>query len=237
METLEDCIMSVSNQTYKDIEYIIVDGGSTDGTIDIIKKYENKISRWISEPDSGIYDALNKGLKLATGDVIGFLHADDQYASDRVLERIAENITKHNVDSCYGDLEYVHRYNSEKVVRFWKSAPYKDNLMTSGWMPPHPTFFAKKEIYDKFGYFDTNFKIAADYELMLRFIEKNSITTHYIPEVFVKMRTGGMSNRSLGNLIRKSAEDYRAIKMHNIGGIGTLIRKNFSKVPQFLRVK
>jgi len=233
---IEGCIKSVLTQNYKNIEYIIIDGGSTDGTIDVIKKYKDTISKWISESDRGIYDALNKGIKLASGDIIGFLHADDFYANNRVLETIVSHITKHNVDSCYGDLFYVDKYNSDKVVRHWKSRPYRDGLFKRGWMPPHPTFFVKKEIYDKFGYFNTEFKIAADYELMLRFLEKYKISTHYIPEVFIKMRIGGTSNKSMKNIFIKSCEDYKAWKINSLnGGISTILLKNLSKIPQFLR--
>ena len=234
-EFIEDCIKSVLKQNYKNIEYIIIDGGSTDGTIDVIKKYEEKISKYISEPDKGIYDALNKGIKLTSGDIIGFLHADDFYANNSVLETVVLHMTKHDVDSCYGDLFYINKSNPNKVIRHWKSRPYKDGLFKMGWMPPHPTFFVKKEIYDKFGYFNTEFKIAADYELMLRFLEKYKISTHYIPDVFIKMRIGGVSNRSLKNIFIKSCEDYKAWKINNLnGGISTILLKNLSKIPQFL---
>jgi glycosyltransferase len=235
-EFIEDCIKSVLKQNYKNIEYIIVDGGSTDGTIDAIKKYEDKISKWTSEPDKGIYDALNKGIKLATGDIIGFLHADDFYAHNKVLEIVVSHMIKRNVDSCYGDLFYVDKYNPNKVVRHWKSNTYREGLFKRGWMPPHPTFFVKKELYDMFGYFNTEFKIAADYELMLRFLEKHKISTYYIPEVLIKMRIGGMSNRNIKNIFIKSCEDYKAWKVNNLhGGISTILLKNLSKIPQFLR--
>ncbi|MFZ5998462.1 MAG: glycosyltransferase family 2 protein [Nitrospirota bacterium] len=233
---IEDCIKSVSGQTYKDIEYIIIDGESTDGTVDIIKEHGNGISKWISKPDKGIYDALNKGLRLATGDIVGFLHADDLYADKRVIERVVSEMTKHNVDSCYGDLLYVDKHDIEKIIRFWKSCNYASNLFYRGWMPPHPSFFVKKKIYDNYGYFNTGFRIAADYELMLRFLVKHKITTHYIPEVLIKMRVGGASNRSLKNIVIKTAEDYKAWKINNLDRkFYTIPFKNISKLPQFFK--
>ncbi|MEW6118088.1 MAG: glycosyltransferase family 2 protein [Nitrospirota bacterium] len=233
---IEDCIKSVSGQTYKDIEYIIIDGGSTDGTVNIIKEHGSGISKWISKPDEGIYDALNKGLGLATGDIVGFLHADDLYADKRVIERVVSEMTKHNVDSCYGDLLYVDKHDIEKIIRFWKSCNYAGNLFYRGWMPPHPTFFVKKKIYDNYGYFNTDFRIAADYELMLRFLVKHKITTHYIPEVLIKMRVGGASNRNLRNMIVKTAEDYKAWKINNLDRkFYTIPLKNISKLPQFFK--
>jgi glycosyltransferase involved in cell wall biosynthesis len=167
---VESCINSVLTQYYKNIEYIIIDGVSTDGTVEIIDRYNGKISKWLSEPDNGIYDALNKGVKIATGDIVGFLHADDIYASDRILETVVKEMISHNVDSCYGDLLYVDKDDTSKVVRYWKSCPYQDGLFLKGWMPPHPTFFVKKEIYEKYGLFNPNLGTAADYELMLRFL-------------------------------------------------------------------
>ncbi|MEN8265181.1 MAG: glycosyltransferase family 2 protein, partial [Nitrospirota bacterium] len=170
--TIHQCINSIHNQSYNDIEHIVIDGGSSDGTIEIIKKCENNISHWVSEPDDGIYYALNKGLKLASGEIIGFLHANDFYVDNKVIEKVVAQMAKHSVDSCYGDLMYVNKKETDRLIRYWKSGPYQDGLFHKGWMPPHPTFFVKKKIYDTYGYFNTNFKISADYELMLRFLEK-----------------------------------------------------------------
>lgn len=201
----------------------------------MIKKYSNKITKFISEPDHGIYDALNKGIQLSSGNVIGILHSDDFYAHDQVLKKVADVFDQQKVDSCYGDLLYVSKKNINKVVRYWKSSDYRYGKFKYGWMPPHPTFFVRKEMYDQYGYFNTHFRIAADYELMLRFLERHRISTYYIPEVLIKMRLGGTSNRSLKNIFTKSAEDYRAWKVNHLnGGLNTIFLKNFSKIPQFL---
>jgi len=170
---------------------------------------------------------------MATGDVIGFLHADDMYADNRVIEKVASVMSKGNVDSCYGDLLYVDKDNIDGTIRYWRSREFSPDLLRKGWMPPHPTFFVKRTLYEQYGLFDTSFKIAADYELMMRFLSRHKISTCYIPEVLIKMRVGGASNRSIPNLIRKSSEDYRAMKMHDLGGLPTLFRKNLSKIPQF----
>ncbi len=167
-EFIESCIGSVLGQAFPDIEYIIVDGGSTDGTLDIIKKYEDRISKWVSEPDNGIYDALNKGIRMATGDVIGFLHADDLYATDTVLKTVAECFERQNVDSCYGDLLYVDKNDTNKTIRYWKSSTFRFGPSEERLDAPHPTFFVKRKVYEKYGYSTPHFKIAADYELMLQ---------------------------------------------------------------------
>ena len=238
-KTIKYTIESVLTQNYDNIEYIIVDGASTDGTINVVRQYEKQIAKIISEPDNGIYDALNKGINLASGDVIGFLHADDIYAHANVIKNVAQCIERENADSCYGDLIYIDKKNSEKIIRYWKSCAYERDLFKKGWMPPHPTFFVKRWVYENYGRFDTSFKIAADYEIMLRFLYKYNISTCYIPEVLVKMRVGGISNRNLKNMVRKSLEDYRAWRINkqdpSDAGISTIVMKNFSKIPQFFR--
>ena len=208
-ETLEDCIKSVANQTYPLIEHIIIDGGSTDGTLDVIKKYKNKIAKVISEPDKGIYDAMNKGLRSADGDIIGILNSDDMYADNSVIESVVSTITDNNVDSCYGDLVYVDRDDTAKIKRQWKAGEYKKEKFKKGWMPPHPAFFVKKEMYERYGYLNLDFPLAADYELMLRFLYRYGITTAYIPKVLVKMRAGGTSRPGLYT-IKATIENYRA---------------------------
>lgn len=232
-KTVGHTIHSVLNQTYPNIEYIIIDGQSKDRTLNIIGKYKNKISKVISEADKGMYDALNKGIKIATGEVIGFLHADDFYKDEKVVEKIAGVFKTKNTESVYGDLEYVSAVNPDKIIRHWKAGQFSIKELKKGWMPPHPTYFVKKEVYNKLGGFNLNYKIAADYDLMLRFLGKHKISTSYLPEVLVKMRWGGTSNRNLKNIIQKSKEDYIALKENNLGGLKSLILKNFRKLGQF----
>ncbi len=233
-ETIAEAMDSVLSQSYIDIEYIIIDGGSTDDTVNIIKSYQNRIAVFISEPDKGIYDGLNKGIKLATGDVIGFLHSDDLYENNTVIEQVAQAFIENEIDSVYGDLTYVNKSDPTKVIRYWKSGEFTLKKLRRGWMPPHPTFFVKRAIYQQHGQFDTSFKIAADYDLMLRFLGKYKISTDYIPSVLIKMRVGGESNKSLKNVIRKSKEDLQAMKNNNMGGMVSLIIKNLSKLQQFV---
>ena len=233
--TIEDCIKSLHSQTYENWEHIIVDGCSTDGTLDIIKRYLNKKTILISEPDNGLYDAFNKGIKLASGNIIGILHADDLYAHNKVLEMVANVFLNYDVSSCYGDLLYVSRSDPNKIIRYWKSGNYKPGMFRFGWHPPHTTLFIKKEIYEKYGYFNTDFKIAGDYEIMVRFFERYKITTFYIPSILVKMRVGGKSNKSLKNIIFQTWEDYKAWKINNLkGGLIAVFLKKLIKAPQFI---
>lgn len=236
-QTIEECIKSVLSQTYRNIEHIIIDGGSKDGTLEVIEKYRDKIAKIISKPDNSMYDAINKGLRIAEGDVIAILNSDDFYPNERVLEKVVNVFnSKKGIDSCYGDIVYVDRNNPEKIIRYWKAGEYRYGIMRFGWHPPHPAFFVKKQVYEKFGFFNTRFKIASDYELMLRFLEKYRISTHYIPEVLVKMRLGGKSNRSLKNIIYQTWEDYRAWKVNNLkGGFFSVMLKKLRKAPQFIK--
>jgi len=213
-QTIKDAIDSVLSQTYQNIEYTVIDGGSTDGTVEIIKSYGGKITKFISEPDNGIYDAMNKGIKLATGDIIGILNSDDVYFNEYVIENVVKKFEETNVDCVYGDLYFVRKSDLGKVVRYWKSSVFIQGSFSKGWHPPHPTFFVRRAIYEKYGLFDLNFKIAADYELMLRFLEKYKISNSYIPEVLVKMRVGGVSNMSFKNIIKANVECYRAWKVN-----------------------
>ena len=233
-ETIEDAINSVLSQSYDNIEYIIVDGGSSDGTLKIIEKYQNDIARYTSEPDRGIYDGLNKGVELATGDVIAFLHSDDIYASETIIEEIVKEFKKSGSDGVYGDLIYTPKEDRTKVLRYWKSKTFEPSMLKKGWMPAHPTLFLKKSVYDTYGTFDLSFKIAGDYDFMLRVLSAG-ISVSYLPKVFYKMRMGGESNKSLQNIILKSREDLRALRKNNVGGIGSLFLKNFSKIGQFLK--
>jgi len=233
-DTIESTIKSVLGQTYKNIEYIVVDGGSTDGTVDVIKKYNKYISKWISEPDNGIYDGMNKGIKMATGQIIGILNSDDVCADNKVIEVVVKAIEENSADCCWGDLVYIDRENTDKIIRYWKSSEFKEGKFKRGWMPPHPTFFVKKYVYEKYGYFNLDFPIAADYELMLRLLEKYKIRSCYIPKVLVKMRTGGKSNRSLVNIIKANIECYKAWKVNELS-INPLVFliKPASKIFQF----
>jgi len=235
-DTIEDTFKSVAAQDYPDIEYIVVDGGSTDGTVEIIKRNERLISRWVSEPDKGLFDALNKGIKMASGDLVGILHADDIYGSHKVISLIARAMEKDPFDACWGDLVYVSRDNPDKVVRFWKSSPYKKGSFRFGWMPPHVTFFARKSLFDKYGYYNLNLKLAADYELMLRFIKVNQVKTRYFPVIFTKMRVGGVSDRSWRNIkmiLTTNYRCYQAWKVNKLkGGWLVPILKPLSKLFQ-----
>jgi glycosyltransferase involved in cell wall biosynthesis len=233
-ETLEDTIKSVLAQDYNDIEYIIIDGASKDNTPKIIEKYKNCISHVTSEPDKGIYDAMNKGVEKANGDLVGILNSDDFYANNSVISNIVAAINKNNSDSIYADLVYVDRMNPKKTIRTWRSGEYKHNLFLKGWMPPHPTFFVKKWVYEKYGKYNTSLKSAADYEFMLRVLHKHGISTSYFPETITKMRTGGESNASLNNRLRANSEDRKAWKLNGLKpNLFTLIRKPLSKIKQF----
>lgn len=214
--TLAETINSVINQSYKNIEYIIIDGGSSDNTIPIIKSYENKITTFISEKDNGIYDALNKGILLATGDVIGILHSDDFYTNTNVIQNVVNKLEQTNADALYADLFYVDKNNTSKIHRKWKSGNYSLEKFLNGWMPPHPTFFVKKTIYEKYGSFNLSLNSSADYELMLRFIYKEKIKVAYLPEFIIKMRLGGKSNVSLKNRIIANKEDRKAWRINNL---------------------
>jgi len=234
-KTIASAVESVLSQSYDDVEYIVIDGNSSDDTLNIIKRYEKNIDVLISEPDGGIYDALNKGIKNATGDVVCFLHSDDIYAHENVLKDVNELFERTGTDSVYGDLVYVKKENVDKVVRYWKSGEFNVKKLKRGWMPPHPTFFVKREVYEKYGGFDTSFRIAADYDTVLRFLGVQKITTAYLEDVLIKMRLGGESNKSLQNLKKKTKEDIRALRKNRIGGYSTIFIKNVSKLPQFLK--
>jgi glycosyltransferase involved in cell wall biosynthesis len=189
----------------------------------------------LSEKDKGIYDGLNKGVRLATGDVVAFLHSDDIYASDTILEDVVKVFeADENIDGVYGDLVYTPKNDASKVLRYWKSRDFDTSLLAKGWMPAHPTLFLKREVYEKYGEFDLSFKIAGDYEFLLRVLSAG-IKVKYLPEVIYKMRVGGESNKSLKNIILKSQEDLRALKKNGVGGFGSLILKNFSKIGQFVK--
>ena len=216
--TIWDTLDSVVSQDYPDIEYIIVDGDSKDHTYSVIQQYVSKYPwiRAISEEDKGLYYALNKGLKLATGEVIGILNAGDFYTRENTLSRIMTVFKEYRTDTVYGDLEYVKKYRTDKVVRYWKSGRYRRRRFYNGWAPPHPAFFAKRELYEKYGGFDTGLVISSDYELMLRFLFKNRATAKYLPSVLVRMPEGGISNSSWRNRWKANKEDRLAWKKNGI---------------------
>ncbi len=234
-QTIEDTIKSVLSQDFSEIEYIIIDGGSTDRTIDIINRYKDKIATIVSEPDQGIYDGMNKGVALATGDIVGILNSDDFYSNNGVISSVVSQF-KDGVDAVYADLVYVDQLQTEKIIRKWISGEYVHGAFKKGWMPPHPTLFVKNEIYKNYGSYSLELKSAADYEFILRVIHKHKINLNYLPEIIVKMRAGGVSNASFKNRINANKEDRLAWKMNGLKpGKLTFIRKPLSKIKQFIK--
>nr|WP_256484283.1 glycosyltransferase family 2 protein [Mucilaginibacter flavidus] len=231
--TISDCITSVLGQLYSNVEYIVIDGGSTDKTLNIIHSYKNRISHFISEPDRGIYDAMNKGIELATGDVIGILNADDFFADNMVLVSIADAFNKNRTDIVYGDLEYLNEKGD--VLRKWRSSSFRRRNFEYGWMPAHPTFYCRRELFGRFGVYSLRFGTAADYELMLRFLYAGKLTAVYLDKVLVKMRTGGKSNQSLTSRLKGLFHDFRAMRHNRIFlPIFTIIMKPMRKIRQYI---
>lgn len=234
-KTVFDTLKSLNEQTYIDIEYIIIDGGSSDNTVSVIKEHCPKVASIVSEPDKGIYDALNKGISTATGDIVGFLHSDDLLAYPDAIKELVETLQREKTQAVYADLEYVSKDNTSKVIRKWTSGAFERQKLRSGWMPPHPTFFMKRDLYIKHGMFDLDLKIAADYDSLLRYLWSNNVTASYLPKVVTKMRVGGASNRSLANIIEKTKEDIQALKNNRLFWPSALLIKNVSKIPQFFK--
>lgn len=233
-ETIEDTIQSVVSQDYSDLEYIIIDGGSKDETLSIIERYKDKISKVVSEPDKGIYDAMNKGVAIASGELIGILNSDDIYADDRVISDIVGKIG--DKDAIYADLVYVDREHTDKVTRYWKSGEYTKGAFMKGWMPPHPTFFVRKTCYEKFGTYNLKLRSAADYECMLRMVHKHEVSLAYLPRVITKMRVGGQSNVTVNNRVKANQEDRMAWELNGLKPkFYTLYLKPLRKVGQFLK--
>ncbi|KAF0284757.1 glycosyltransferase family 2 protein [Spiribacter roseus] len=232
--TLPEALDSLRRQTHPSVEHVVQDGGSTDGTLQVLRANPSEEMKLVSAPDGGIYDAVNCGIARASGDVIGLLHSDDYLADSGVIADVAEALADPAVDGVYGDLDYVAAADTSHVIRRWRSGQYVPAKLKRGWMPPHPTLYLRRQVLESWGYYDTSFHIAADYEAMLRWLVRGQIQLAYIPRVLVKMRVGGESNRSLGHILRKSREDYRAMRRHGVGGIGSLAAKNFSKLEQFL---
>lgn len=234
-ETIAQALDSALAQDHPNVELIVIDGGSTDGTLDVLQGYADRLAVLVSEPDRGIYDALNKGIARASGEVVGFLHSDDLLADASVLSRIGSAFADPEVDAAYGDLLYVKKDDPSRVVRSWRADAFTPAKLAHGWMPPHPTFYVRRTVYQRLGGYDTSYRIAADYDCMLRLLGRGGVRAAYIPEVLVKMRVGGASNRSLRNILRKSREDYRALRTNGVGGVAALAWKNLSKLPQFFR--
>ena len=231
---LEQCIESVIMQGYKNIEHIIIDGKSTDDTIPIIKKYNTHIAKWISETDRGMYDAINKGMEMATGDIIGILNSDDMLDSNDVIECIVKAFEEKQVDSIYGDLEYVDPSDTNKIYRIWKGKTYKRSLFNFGWMPAHPTFYFRTYLFKKFGGYENHYFSAADYEFMARYLYRYRISSYYLPKLIVKMRRGGQSNSNIYKRLRANRRDYLAMKRNNIPfAFLVSILKPLSKVHQY----
>ncbi|MDP4662320.1 MAG: glycosyltransferase [Salibacteraceae bacterium] len=231
--TLQKTFDSVAAQSHDDIEYIVIDGASKDETIELIKKNESIISKWVSEPDKGIYDAINKGIELATGHIIGLMHSDDFFADNQVLENVASAFQE-GTDCIYGDLNYVDRDHPERIIRKWQSQDYNASLFYKGWMPAHPTFYLRAEHYKELGKYNLNFRISADYELMLRMLLKNNLSSRYLPIVLVNMRVGGESNVTLKNRWLANQEDVKAWHLNNLKPkFYTRWAKPLSKLKQF----
>jgi len=234
-KTIADTIQSVLSQTYNDVEYIIVDGASTDSTLEIVKSFGKQITQLISEPDKGIYDAMNKGVSMASGELIGILNSDDFYTNSDVLEQVVKQLMKSNTDALYGNLLYVDQSNTNKVKRRWVSGRYKREKFKWGWMPPHPAFFVKKSVYDNYGNYTLELKSSADYEFMLRVLYKHRISCSYLPQIITKMRVGGQSNASLSNRLKANTEDRNAWRLNGLKPFFfTLHLKPIRKIFQYI---
>lgn len=233
---LEDCIKSVIMQGYQDIEHIIVDGKSTDNTLAIIKKYKSHIAKSISETDRGIYDAINKGMSMATGDIIGNLNSDDILVDKDVIGSIVKAFEEKKTDTVYGDLEYVSAADTNKIIRIWKGKSYKRSRFRYGWMPAHPTFYIKRSLVEKYGYYQNHYYTAADYEFMARYLYKNKVSSYYLPKLIVKMRMGGLSNKNFHHRLRANRRDFLAMKKNDIPfAFFVSILKPLIKVNQFFK--
>lgn len=236
--TIGETFLSLSVQTHPQVEHILVDGGSSDSTVAIAKAQGNRLTKLVSEADSGIYDAMNKGVNLATGDIVGTLNADDVYADNQVLKKVVDVFSDSKVDVCYGDLVYVAPGDVNKILRVWKASDYSQGLFLSGWVPPHPTFFVRRSIYEKHGGFDLAFPLAADFELMLRFLHCLRLKSVYIPHTLVKMRLGGATNKNLKNIFNQNGEIFRAGRKNNVPlGLRYFAGKLYDRLKQHLRAK
>ena len=234
--TVRDAIDSVASQDYPDIEHIVIDGGSTDGTLELLQSINGRISGLVSEKDEGLYDAMNKGVRLCTGEVIGFLNADDFYASAHVISSVIERFNDQSLGACYGDLEYVDKDDTQRTVRCWKSGRFVKGSFAKGWVPPHPSFFVRLELLRQAGGFNTLLKLAADNDLMMRLLECSGVKTCYLPEVLVKMRTGGATNKSFGSIWRQNLEILGALRANGLPTnlISYAFHKGISRAKHFI---
>lgn len=214
-KTIRDTLQSVVNQSYEHLEYIVIDGGSTDNTCLIVSEYTGVVSKLICEPDNGIYDAMNKGLRCASGDVVGFLNSDDVFADSQTLLKIGQVFESPSIQACYGDLVYVTQDNS-RILRYWKSNVFTKGSFAKGWCPPHPTFYVRRSLVSRLGLFDLTYKLAADADFMMRYLERSNVEVTYIPEVLVRMRIGGATSKSLGNIRQQNSEIFRALQNNEI---------------------
>jgi glycosyltransferase involved in cell wall biosynthesis len=214
-KTIRDTLESVAKQSFTDFEHLIIDGGSTDGTLEIVREWTRHQLRLVSEPDEGIYDAMNKGLALASGEIVGFLNSDDFYAGPAVLQQIANAFEDNSVDACYADLVYITQDNGQ-VVRCWKSKSFVKGDFAQGWCPAHPTFYVRKSVVARFGLFDTSYRLAADAELMMRYLERGEVNARYVPSVWVRMRLGGKTNQSIVSIFRQNREIIRALERNAV---------------------
>lgn len=234
--TIADTLESVAGQTHSEIEHIVVDGASTDGTLDVVRRHGQRVARLVSEPDHGIYDAMNKGIRLATGDVIGFLNADDMYPDTGVLARVSAVLEREKLDALFGDAEFVSFARPDQPVRRYRSERFRPDRIAWGWMPAHPTLFLRRRVYERFGMFRTDYRIAGDFELVARMFHGGTLRYRHIPEVLVRMRTGGVSTGGWRNTILLNREVLRACREN---GIQTNLPKILSKYPakllEFLR--
>jgi len=235
---LQRTIDSVASQDHTDLEYIIIDGGSTDDTLNIVQSNNQFISKFISEKDNGIYSALNKGIKLATGEVIGFLNSDDVFSNNHVISSIAKCFEIKKCDVLYGNLVYQTKHTTNpKTVRYWKSNIFHSGCLKYGWMPPHPTLYCKKSIYDQFGLYNEEFKISADYDYILRIFKQPEINKIYYPSIIVKMNIGGISNGTIHGILQKTNEDLKALRLNKVGGYYTIAFKYLRKIRQLIKIR
>lgn len=232
-ETISDAIDCIQLQSHSSLEHVIIDGGSKDGTIEIIKRKINKNTIFVSEPDGGIYDAINKGIRLSSGEILGLLHSDDCFIDEHVIEEVVSAFNDPEVDAVYGDLEYVSSNNPSKVIRYWRAGTFSRVKLRMGWMPPHPTLFLRRRIFERHGMYDPGYRISADYDAILRYFGSGKIRAIYIPRVLVRMRLGGASNADITHIFLKIKEDYLSLSRNGIGGFLTLFYKNVSKLIQF----